>query len=334
MWSYALVGPSQFARREISEPNRSALRDGQVLLRVLAGGICGSDLPWFKGAQPPVGRPNEFSVPRRPGEVDLGPDAPGRPLHEVVGEVLASADPRLVVGSRVVGWATDSNGLSELIVVDGDDILEYDTSIAPAIAVLLQTLACVIGAVERIPGIPGASAVVFGLGPIGMLFSHVLNSMGADRVVGVDPVDRSAVARSFGVAEAVHARSDRWVAGLSNAERPDIVVDAVGHQVSTLGDAIEAVKLGGRIFYFGVPDDPVYPIPMLRFFRKDLTLIAGITRHKREALAKAEKYLDVHPGLKENYVTHRFSFQHVQSAFEVASRPAMGQLKVVLDRSL
>ena len=51
MWSYRLVAPYTFERTELPEPSPESLGDGQVLLRFLAAGICGSDLPGFRGAQ-------------------------------------------------------------------------------------------------------------------------------------------------------------------------------------------------------------------------------------------------------------------------------------------
>ena len=51
MWSYRLVAPFTFERSERQEPLPDALGDGQVLLRFLAAGICGSDLPGFRGSQ-------------------------------------------------------------------------------------------------------------------------------------------------------------------------------------------------------------------------------------------------------------------------------------------
>src|SRR5215218_10812164 len=51
MWSYRLVAPYTFERTEIPDPSPESLGDGQVLLRFLAAGICGSDLPGFRGAK-------------------------------------------------------------------------------------------------------------------------------------------------------------------------------------------------------------------------------------------------------------------------------------------
>lgn len=51
MWCYRLVAPYTFERVTVPEPAPDRLRDGQVLLKFLAAGICGSDIPGFKGVQ-------------------------------------------------------------------------------------------------------------------------------------------------------------------------------------------------------------------------------------------------------------------------------------------
>ena len=51
----------------------------------------------------------------------------------------------------------------------------------------------------------------------------------------------------------MRATSDRWVSQLAPADRADVVIEAVGHQVATLGHAIEATAPGGTVFYFGGP---------------------------------------------------------------------------------
>ncbi len=51
MWAYRLVAPYTFERVDIPEKTSECLGDRQVLLHFLAAGICGSDLPGFRGAK-------------------------------------------------------------------------------------------------------------------------------------------------------------------------------------------------------------------------------------------------------------------------------------------
>ena len=74
MWAYRLEGPLQFARHEVERPAAESLPDGYVLLRFRAGGVCGSDIARCK-------------------DTGTGPHPQpyGRSLHEIVGDVVATA---------------------------------------------------------------------------------------------------------------------------------------------------------------------------------------------------------------------------------------------------
>ncbi|MCF6737235.1 zinc-binding dehydrogenase [Blastococcus sp. KM273129] len=322
MWAHRLSGPFAFERVEVAAPRAEDLAAGQVLLATRAGGICGSDLPFFKGA-PFLHAPNPADRAATP--------APGFPLHEVVGEVVASRHPDHSPGDLVVGWAAAFDGIAELVVTDGEGLAGYDTALPPTTAVMLQPLACVLYAAEQLGDVRGRSVSVVGQGPIGLLFSHVLKQRGARRVIGVDRVDRSAAAGVFGVDETVTASSSRWAATLPDTDRPSVVVEAVGHQVTTLQDCLTAVAPGGDVLYFGIPDDPVYPLDMITFLRKNLTLRAGVTLERARVLRDAGAYLAEHPGLRDVYVSDVHPVDDVTAAFSAAIQPRAGQYKVVLE---
>jgi L-iditol 2-dehydrogenase len=323
MWSYRIVAPYLFERTSIPEKTADCLRDRQVLLRFVAAGVCGSDMPAFRGVRGPL-----------PGDDGpSGPEKDGFPIHEVVGEVIASRHPEHRPGDRVVGWASGFDGLMERVVTDGDQVAPYDAALTPAQAIGLQPLACVLYAVEQLPDLSGRHVGIIGQGSIGLLFSHAVKAAGAQRVTGIDPVDRAVVAGKFGVDTFVRATSDRWVSQLAREDRPDIVIEAVGHQVATLSHAIEATGFGGTIFYFGVADDDSYPISMRTMLRNNLTLKSGVTLDRRRMLDLAGKFAAEHPGLLATYLTHTFGIDDVQAAFELACRPEPGRVKIAITES-
>ena len=320
MWSYRLVAPYTFERTERPAPSPESLTDGQVLLQFLAAGVCGSDLPGFRGTQG-----------RLPG--DTGACAAGMhgfPIHEIAGEVLASRHPEHTPGDRVVGWASGFDGLMDQVVADGEGLSRYDPTLTPELAIGLQPLACVLYAVEQLGDLTGRHVAVIGQGSIGLLFSYVAKAAGARLVTGVDPVDRETLGPLFGVDRVVRSTSDRWIRHLDQADRPDVVIEAVGHQIATLGHAIEAAAFGGTVFYFGVPDDDTYPISMRIMLRNNLTLKSGVTLERRRVLAAASAFASAHPDLLPAYLTHTFGVADVQSAFETACRPTPGRVKIAI----
>jgi L-iditol 2-dehydrogenase len=316
-----LVAPYRLEARDIPEPHAAELTDRDVLVRVLAGGICGSDLPYFRGG---LGMWSASGPDERPS---------GFPLHEIAGEVVASRHPDIAEGQQVVGWASGFDGMRDLVITTGDELIVYDPARwAPEQAILVQPIACVLYAVEQLESsgtVAGCSAAVIGQGAIGALFSHVLATRGAI-VTGVDRVDRTGIADELGVREMVVQSAEEWARGMSDADAPEIVVEAVGHQLSTFTSAIAAVRTGGRIFYFGIPDDDVYPLPMQDFIRKNLTLRAGITLDRARMLAEGIDYLTARPELLATLLTDVVPIGDAQLAFERALTPQPGRLKTVL----
>lgn len=318
MWAHVLDGPMRLERVEVPDPLDADLPEGQVVLRFLAGGLCGSDLPAFKGLRRLVDQGRS-----------TGPVV-GAPMHEIVGEVVRSNDPSAIEGSTVVGWAEQSNALAEYVVTGVRSVYAYRAAYPPEVAVLLQPLGCVLNAADRFPDVTGQAVAVLGMGPIGVLFAHVLKQRGAAHVTGIDRVDRVGDSAAFGVDRFVRLSSDQWASSVTADEAPALVVEAVGHQVATVRDAITAVGRHGHIYCFGIPDDPVYPFPMNAFLRKNLTMQAGITVERLSALVRADAYLVEHPELASAYVTNVFPAQDAQAAFEAAIAPRAGQVKMSL----
>jgi threonine dehydrogenase-like Zn-dependent dehydrogenase len=320
MWSYRLVAPYTFERSDIAEKTPESLRNRRVLLRFIAAGVCGSDLPGFRGAKG-----------RLPGDTGTSAaEMDGFPIHEIVGEVVASRHDSHAIGDRVVGWASGFDGMMQYVIADGDGLAPFDQSLSPQHAVALQPLACVLYALEQLPKPVGLHVAVIGQGSIGLLFSYVAKAFGARRVTGVDPIDRDAIAKEFGVDTVVRATSDRWISHLESNDKPDIVVEAVGHQVATLGHAIEAAAFGGTVFYFGVADDDSYPISMRTMLRNNLTLKSGVTLDRRRMLGAADEFAREHPELLPAYVTHTFGVHDIQAAFELACRPTPERIKIAI----
>ena len=320
MWAQVLTAPKHFELQDVPAPSHDELAKGQVVVRLLAGAICGSDLPHYRGRlskYPRDGAPNAAQLP-------------GFPLHEVVGEIVEANGTDLETGARVAGWADLSNGLAEQFIDSAAALIPLAPELDDVQATTIQPLACVLHAVSRLPAIEGRRITIIGLGPFGLLFGHVLKTRGAAHITGVDQIDRSDVAASFGIDEPVWSSSDRWTQRLREDELADIVIEAVGHQISTFNDAVQAVAPGGFIFYFGIADDVYYPFGFERFMRKHLTLASGTTQDQRAALTEAATYLKACPDLLTSFITDVFSVRDAQLAYELAGVPSRGRLKVAL----
>ena len=299
MWAYAITAPGQLSRVEAPRPEPG---EGQQLVRLRAGGICGSDLPLFRG------RRSEYFI-------DNTGD-PGFPLHEVVGDAED--------GTRLVGWASGHRGLAEYFLVDRGHVIAVEADLSDVEATVIQPLATVLYALNRVGAVEGRRAAVIGLGSIGLLFAHVLAARGA-HVTGVDRVDRRAVADAFGLHEVLWADAAELP-----ADTFDLVIEAVGHQTHTLSAGAEAIAPDGTLYAFGVPDDTHHPFPFAQFFRKNGTLVTGVARERAPSLAAARDYLVGARALLDAYITDVLPVERAQEAFTRAVAPTLGRTKIVL----
>lgn len=314
MWQYHQPAPSEFQRSEVREPTGDCLEQGEVLVRFRAGAICGSDIPKFLGY-------HDSDNP------DTG--LPGAPLHEIVGTIETSRDTALKEGQRVVGIAKGSRGLSEVIRNPAHLLFPVDDRLNDVEATVVQPVSTVLSTLSHAGELEGKRVAVFGLGPLGLLFTHVAKSLGASEVIGIDRVDRSDVAARFGIDRMIHGEVREWARTCPAEEAPDIVIEAIGHRQEHLADAVDGVRDEGKLIIFGLPEDH-YVFPMRRFFRKNLTLWAGTTRDWQAFLRQAQQYLIEHPSLCDAYVTDVFPIVRVDEAFRSYSVPRRGRIKVVL----
>ncbi|WP_061961037.1 zinc-binding dehydrogenase [Demequina flava] len=311
-WAYRLTAPLEFERVEVPVPQAPSA--GELVVELTAGAVCGSDLPFARGALIPAG----------------GAGQPGRPMHEVVGVVLASAHTDFAPGDKVVGWASNWDALRGVFVTHGSQVAKVRMDTTDPLATVAQSVACLMTVFDRLGPLAGRSVGIVGVGPFGLMTSVLAKHFGAGHIVGVDPLERAGDAEGLPFDELVRKNSRIWAAEIADADRPDIVIEMVGHQSSTVADAMNAVGQAGTVLAFGVPDDDWYSLPMRSFFRRNGTLITGVTSEHRDTLERAQDYLVDNPWFAPRMVTDVIPMDQVGDAFAAACHPKPGQRKIVL----
>jgi L-iditol 2-dehydrogenase len=323
MRALQIFAPRSFTLVDAPLPDLKNLTPGRILVRPHSVSLCGSDIPFFTGNK----RYKTYPLPA------------GAPIHECAGTVAESTSPLFRKGDWVVAIPENDQGLSDFFVGQAAKAVKLPASTAgDGLVCLIQPLSTVMNAVDRLEKLEGKTVAVVGLGSIGLFFCWLLKRQGAKQVIGIDPSARRCQSardigadvvfpmRSIEVVQRSRQNPDFWTP-------PEIIVEAVGHQMETLNDCLELVQKRGTVLAFGVPDQPVYAMEYEILFRKNLQLIAAVTPDWSEYLVKArEVFLSAREELG-GLVTHHFPIREAGKAFSLYECHEDGIIKALIDMS-
>ena len=327
MKAASILQPNQIEMQELPIPEPAP---GELLVHVMASGICGTDVHIFQGEY--LG-----SYPIIPG-------------HEFAGviEQIGSAVTRFKIGDRVavepnlpcdncvnclnnrqnfcLNWqavgVTRPGGMAQYVIVPekatfsiGDLPFEQGAFMEP--------LSCVLHGLERLDLTVASRVLLLGAGPIGLLLLQGLRLNGAAEVVVVDKnPDRAALAQSLG--------ADRSATRLDEIELDayDAIVDATG-AVAVMGRTLDFARPGGKILLFGVPPSgQTMSVEAFPIFHKGLTILSSFTslRNSYQALG----LLKSKSILVDKLISHRLPLQELQRGIKLIERGREPVYKVMI----
>ena len=316
-----LVGPRQF---EIVEAEVPAPAAGECLIRLEKISVCGSDIR------------HEFShiFPEEhyPGRL-------GVPGHECAGVVVESQCQEFHEGQRVIiypGRGVRSGGLVEYIAATPNWMCALPDTGDLAEWVLCQPSGTVLYSVQQMGSLLGKDVVVVGQGVIGLSFTMLTAKLGAQRVIGIDPLDyRLEWSRKMGATHTINPDQVDPAAAvneLTGGRGGDVVVEAAGYPDS-FNAALRLVKQFGQVMVFGIQADEFIPVEHNLLMERQPTLIPTTGGRLRDPMAPIKTMVD----LKERgwcdpgqMLTHRLPFAEVQRAFELYESQQDGIIKAVM----
>ena len=284
MLAASLRAPHDMAIVELARPEPGP---GEVLVRMLANGICGSDLHfWHHG---PAGPPGVLGHEMAAEIVALGPSVADAWLGQrgavwagnqcgVCAECGAGlghfcSDPPNSLG----GFRPDAlGGLAQFAVIEPHRLLVDDCDLDPAIVTLAEPLANAIRSLDRARASEARHCVVLGAGPLGLAHIAVARWMGVERIVAVEGRRRRAdVARQLGADEVLDPTTDvRGKVAEWFGVGVDLVVDCVGSQETThLGGGL--CRPGGTLLLMGICGSSVR-VNTYRWIEKELTIRTSV----------------------------------------------------------
>jgi 2-desacetyl-2-hydroxyethyl bacteriochlorophyllide A dehydrogenase len=317
------------------------LLPGHARIEVLACGVCFSDVKIARGRMPFSAR---LALPHVPG-------------HEIAGRVVESDPPGAIPAGALVTvynvWPcglcdrcragdehicrapavragfTEPGGLREEMIVPLDRLLVVPPGIDPVHA---APLTCALGTayravVTRGEVRAGQRVAVIGLGGVGIHALQVAVAAGA-RAVGVDRAARTlehAAGMGLDVIDAGSGELDALLLDRTAGLGFDVVVDTVGHE-TTMADAIELVRPGGRVVAVGYAVGAPFVLPSPHLVLSEISVV-GSRYGRRDDIEHAIRL--VAEGRVEVVVDRVVAMEEAEAAFSaLEAGEAVGRLVI------
>lgn len=323
-------------RLVVADVPRPVADPDQVVVRVEAVGVCGSDVHYFT-----EGRIGDFVVE---SPLILGHEAAG-----TIVEVGSAVDPsrlgqrvsiepqracrvceqckrgRYNLCPKMEFYATPpiDGAFAEFVAIQSDYAFAIPHSLSIEAAALCEPLSVGIWANQKAGVVPGARVLIAGAGPIGIVAAQVARAFGAAEIIVSDLApERLALAAAHGATSTLNPRNDDIGAlGLD----VDAFIDASG-AAPAVRAGIREVAPAGRIVLVGMGADEI-PLPVSRIQNRELTL-TGVFRYANtwplaiELAASGRVDLDA-------LVSGRFGLDRVEQAFAATSDPTTLKAMIV-----
>lgn len=346
MRALVLEGVDAFRVQTVPTP---APGDDEVLCRVHAVAICGTDVHIIEG--------------RHPGQWPRAyPFVPG---HEWSGEVLAAGEKALAFGyhpgMRVAGTSHAGCGYCRMCREGRYNLCEnygrlelghrqyghyvqgsYATYVVHSIrsvhpipdsmtfdeAALVDTTSIALWSVERGQVGAGDTVAVVGAGPMGILVAQCAYALGAARTVLTGSGERLERSRPYCDLAVDYRAEDpvKSVFEFTSGRGADVAIDCGGTKDS-IQQAVALVRKGGKVVFTGVPHDEV-DLPMQKIVLQELDLLG--VRANRGTCEKAIPLMAAGKIDAASLITHRYDLADFAEAYEVFKNRVDGALKVIV----
>ncbi|HEX2051870.1 MAG TPA: zinc-binding dehydrogenase [Actinomycetota bacterium] len=309
-----LTAPGRF--EVVDEPVAPLGRD-DVLLRVTACGVCASELDMFTGLE------GHATYPWYPGHEVAG-------VVERVGDDVAGLAP----GTPVAAWVT-TRGYADYVTVKAEYC--YPARGSGVGLALAEPLACAVNAVELARIALGDDVAIVGAGFMGHLVHRLVELRGPRRVIVADArPDALKRAAAFGATRTVDVTRESMVEAVADATDGagvDVCLEVTGVQAAldVVGDV---TRMSGTVVIVGYHQGAPRSIPLgawnwkaFRIVNAHFRELETILRGMRVAL----RLMESGRVSTAELVTHRFTLDHVDTAFQTALARPDGFVKAVVE---
>jgi len=282
---------SDYRKLELVSMEPPALGPRDVLVRVAACGICGSDVHGYDGSSgrriPPIvmGHEAAGTVAEVGAEVDRVRVADRVTFDSTIScgecEACREGHVNLCGNRRVFGVSCDEyrqhGAYAEFVAVPENILYPLPPKLPFEHAALIEPVSVALHAVDLLKVKPGERALVVGSGMIGLLVIQALRVAGCSEVIAVDiDAGRLQLARELGATHAINSKQSDAVSAvleLTNGRGVQVAAEVVGNSAA-LSTAVRSVARGGRVVLVG-NISPEVQLPLQIVVARELTLMGS-----------------------------------------------------------
>ena len=342
MKTMALTGIRRMAA--VDAPDPVLEKDTDVLLRLTAVGVCGSDIHYYTTGK--IGS-QVVQYPFRVGhECAAVVEKAGKAVKTLKPGDRVAVDPAMWCHAcdqckagrfhtcrklKFLGCPGQAEGcLCERLVMPAASCFKVPASMSDETAALIEPLSIGVYAAAQAELKKGASVGILGAGPIGLSILLACRAAGANKFFVTDKIDaRLKAARTAGAAWTGNPDREDIVAAVTKAEPLllDCVFECCGKQ-EALDQAVRLLKPGGTLMLVGIPevDRVTFEIDLLR--RREIR-IQNVRRQNEKVQAAID--LCASGAIKPDFmITHRFPFSKTREAFDLVDSYADGVIKAMI----
>ena len=321
---------------------------GEVLVKVAACGICGTDIKkiFHRYVEPPQILGHELAgtvVAVGSGVTKFRPGDRVMSFHHIPCGKCFYCERRLFSQCKqykttglTAGFTPNGGGFAEYVKampwVAERGVIPLPDNVSFEEATFLEPINTIVKAVQKARVSAGETVLIAGCGPIGLQLLMIAKHFGA-RIFTSDPISqRREKSLSLGAIESFDPTSGKLVAEVKSRTEgrgADAVLVAVAHP-TVVEEALAAARPGGRVLLFAA-NDPVtrieFPASAVGIDEKEIlgSYSAAVDIQEMAADLVLSRKLPV-----MDIVTHRFPLARIQQALELAARPTVDSLKVLI----
>ncbi len=343
MKSMKLTGIRQMEIMEIPEP--VIVNPGDVKIKMLAVGVCGSDIHYF--TQGRIGS-QEVKYPFTIGHEGAGIVTEIGPVVKKVkkGDIIA-IDPAMpcwkcdqcLAGRhntcrnlKFLGCPEQAEGcLSEYIIMPETSCVPLHYKLTSDHGVISEPLSIGVYSVKQSISVKGAKIGILGFGPIGMSVMLAAKAQGADSFYVTDKIDaRLSIAEKEGAYLVANPLKENVLKKiLGNLPLAlDVIFECCGQQ-EAFDQAIDLLKPGGKLMGVGIPEFDVWSMSVEKTRRKELTI--QFVRRQEDCVETALELMQTGKVDISNMLTHRFPFEKSKEAFDLVAAYGDGVMKALIE---